>query len=92
MTMATAVTPTLSIVGSSTRYSDRILTPEALEFVARLHGEFADRRDGLLARRKTRLAELMGGHPLRFPADTASIRSSEWRVAPAPRDLDDRRV
>jgi malate synthase len=92
MTMATAVTPTLSIVGSSTRYSDRILTPEALEFVARLHREFSGRRDELLARRKSRLADLMAGHRLRFPAETESVRSSDWRVAPAPRDLDDRRV
>jgi malate synthase len=90
--MATAVTSALSIVGSPTRFSDRILTPEAMEFVARLHREFGDRRDELLSRRKTRLADLMSGHPLRFLPETEQVRSSGWRVAPAPRDLDDRRV
>src|SRR5690349_6236811 len=38
--MATAVTSTISIVGPRTRFSDRILTPEALDFVARLQHEF----------------------------------------------------
>src|SRR3954471_17944402 len=53
--MATAVTPTISIVGPRTRFSDRILTPEALDFVARLQHEFGGRRLELLERRKARL-------------------------------------
>src|SRR5437762_2748005 len=90
--MATAVTAPLSIVGPRTRYSDRILTPEALEFVARLQHEFGARRNELLERRRTRLASLMAGERLDFLPETADIRSGAWQVAPAPRDLDDRRV
>jgi malate synthase len=90
--MATTVTPTLSIVGPRTRFSERVLTPEALEFVGRLHREFGGRREFLLARRKDRLASLMNGKSLDFLPETAEIRSGGWKVAAAPRDLDDRRV
>ena len=90
--MATAVTPTLSIVGPPTRFSDRVLTAEALEFVGRLQQEFGPRREELLARRAERLAALMKGQRLGFLPETAEIRAAEWKVAPSPRDLDDRRV
>jgi malate synthase len=68
-----------------------ILTPEALAFVADLHTHFASRRDELMARRAQRAAEIAGGAKLGFLPETASIRSSEWSVAPAPADLNDRR-
>jgi malate synthase len=90
--MATAVTPTLSIAGSRTRFSDRILTPGALDFVARLQQEFGARREALLERRKSQLAALMAGQRLDFLPETSEIRSGSWKVAPAPADLDDRRV
>src|SRR6476469_8229872 len=92
MCMATTVTPTLTIVGPRTDYSDRILTPDALDFVGRLHREFGGRRESLLARRKERMASLMGGKPLDFLPETSGVRSGDWKVAPAPPDLDDRRV
>lgn len=90
--MATAVTSTLTIVGPRTHFSASVLTPEALDFVGRLQHEFGARREGLLARRKERLAALERGRRLDFPADTKEIRTGNWTVAPAPRDLDDRRV
>ena len=68
-----------------------ILTPEALAFVADLHTHFASRRDELLARRAQRAAEIAKGAQLGFLPETASIRSSDWSVAPAPADLNDRR-
>jgi malate synthase len=68
-----------------------ILTPEALAFVADLHTHFASRRDELLARRAQRAAEIATGAQLGFLPETASIRSSDWSVAPAPADLNDRR-
>src|SRR3954466_7771986 len=61
MSMATTITSPLTIVGPSTHFSDRVLTPEALDFVARLQQEFGPRRESLLARRKERLAGLMSG-------------------------------
>jgi malate synthase len=71
---------------------DEILTPDALGLVAELHREFDGRRRELLARRAERDARLAAGGTLDFPAETADIRSGDWRVAePAP-GLVDRRV
>jgi malate synthase len=69
-----------------------ILTPEALSFLASLAGEFDSRRQELLARRKTRQAEIDSGKLPDFLPETAEIRSAEWTVAPIPADLQDRRV
>src|SRR5881394_1188627 len=44
----------LTVVGARTRESDRVLTPEALAFVERLHVEFGDRRRALLEARQQR--------------------------------------
>src|ERR1700730_10604463 len=69
-----------------------VLTPEALGFVGRLQGEFGARRLELLRLRDERQARLDAGESPEFLAGTRSIRESEWRVATAPRDLQDRRV
>src|SRR5882672_6502463 len=80
------------IIGSATTHSARVLTPEALEFVCRLHREFNPAREQLLAARADRRTRIEQGEALDFRADTAGIRQSDWQVADAPRDLDDRRV
>lgn len=72
--------------------SDRILTPAAREFLAGLHSAFGARRDELLVKRAERRAEAARTGRLDFLAETAEIRSAQWRVAPAPADLTDRRV
>src|ERR1700716_712975 len=75
--------------------ADTILTPDALGFVAALHRDFDGRRREILAGRAARRRELAAhpiGAPLDFPTETASMREGDWRVAPAPADLDDRRV
>ncbi|MCE7007754.1 malate synthase A [Kibdelosporangium philippinense] len=72
--------------------SDRILTPEAHAFLAGLHSAFGARRDELLAKRAERRAEAARTGRLDFLSETAEIRSAQWRVAPAPADLTDRRV
>ncbi|HEY2065118.1 MAG TPA: malate synthase A [Gemmatimonadaceae bacterium] len=72
-----------------------VLTPAALAFVAELHRAFAARRREVLDRRASRRKELAthpAGAPLDFPSETAAIREAPWTVAPAPPDLDDRRV
>src|SRR5258708_4490584 len=69
-----------------------MITPEALDFVTRLHREFNPVREELLARRAARRERLAAGEALGFLLDTANVRSGDWRVAPAPQDLDDRRV
>ena len=82
----------VSVLGEATPSVDRVLTSEALAFVSSLQRRFEARRRDLLARRKARHAEIQGGARLGFLPDTREIRESEWRVAPAPTDLDDRRV
>src|SRR5581483_11502557 len=72
---------------------ERVLTHEALGFVAGLHREFDARRRELLGRRAGRQAELDAGRLPDFLEETCSVREDpDWRVAPAPRDLRDRRV
>jgi malate synthase len=69
-----------------------VLTPEALGFVGKLQREFVSRRLELLRLRDERQARLDAGESPEFLAATRSVRESEWRVAAAPSDLQDRRV
>ena len=69
-----------------------ILTPEALAFVAELHRRFEPRRQQLLSRRAVRQREFDGGKLPDFLPETRAIRDSEWKIAPQPKDLLDRRV
>lgn len=69
-----------------------ILTPEALSFVAELHRRFDARRRELLARREERQAQLDAGELPDFLPETAHIRAGDWKIAPLPEDLHDRRV
>ena len=71
---------------------DTILTPSALAFVAKLHRELNPARLQLLERRRVRQAELDAGTLPRFLPETRSVRDADWRVAPVPADLQDRRV
>lgn len=72
---------------------DEVLTPDALEFVAKLHRATAERRQELLQARRTRRAEIAAGQDPRFLPETAEIRNDpSWRVAPPAPGLEDRRV
>ncbi|MFG2292423.1 malate synthase A [Streptomyces sp. NPDC048603] len=71
---------------------DEVLTEAALAFVAELHRRFAPRRAELLARRAERRAEIARTSTLDFLPETAQIREGDWKVAPAPAALNDRRV
>jgi malate synthase len=70
---------------------DRILTPEAIDFVVGLDREFGALRRELLERRAVRRLELAAGVRPAFPVVGPASRT-DWRVAPAPADLEDRRV
>jgi len=70
----------------------RILNPEAREFLTQLAKKFESRRQELLARRRVRQQEIDAGKLPDFLPGTASIREAEWKVAPIPSDLLDRRV
>ncbi|RJQ75613.1 malate synthase A [Pseudonocardiaceae bacterium YIM PH 21723] len=84
----------VEIVGESGGRFAEILTPEAVEFVARLDREFAERRVELLAARRQRRERIAAGHEtLGFLADTKHIREDDsWTVAGAAPGLVDRRV
>src|SRR6202050_4360238 len=69
-----------------------ILTPQALAFVAALHRKFDARRVELLQARTARQARLTAGELPDFLPATRNIRESQWRVAPIPKDLLNRRV
>ena len=69
-----------------------ILTPEALEFIATLHREFDGRRKGLLEQRMRVQAQIDRGEFPDFPRETREIREGDWKAAPIPPDLRDRRV
>ena len=69
-----------------------ILTPEALAFVELLQRELGPRRRELLERRTERQRELDAGVRPDFLAETKDVRDGDWRVAPPPPDLQDRRV
>ena len=84
--------PGITLLGKPVDRGELVLTPEALEFVADLNREFRDRRNELLAARTERREKLAQDPRLRFLDETADVRAAEWRVAPAPADLTDRRV
>jgi malate synthase len=71
---------------------EEILTPEAIGFLAELHREFDAPRRELLVAREKRYAELASGGLLDFLPQTATVRTSEWQVAPPAPGLADRRV
>jgi malate synthase len=82
----------LEVVAPPVPGADEILTPDALAFVADLQRRFGRERVSLLEARVDRQAELDAGVLPDFPIATAEIRKADWTVAPAPADLDDRRV
>jgi malate synthase len=69
-----------------------LLGPDARAFLARLHRCFEPARQERLAARVQRQAAFDGGALPDFRADTAAIRDGDWRVAPIPAALLDRRV
>jgi malate synthase len=69
-----------------------VLTPGALDLVVALEREFRDRREELLQTRAERQERVAAGELPEFLESTRHIREGDWSVAPAPPDLQDRRV
>jgi malate synthase len=86
------MTDSATIRGGIVPEIDRVLTPEAVGFLTRLHRRFEPARQEILEARRQRADRLTAGEPLDFLQETVSVRESDWSVAPAPADLDDRRV
>jgi malate synthase len=71
---------------------ERVVTADALAFAAGLERKFGAERRRLLARRQELQGRLDAGWKPDFLSETAAIRAADWRVAPIPRDLEDRRI
>lgn len=69
-----------------------IFTPEAREFLFELHRSFEPTRQRLLAERARKQKLYDEGALPDFPQTTRELREQEWKVAPIPADLQDRRV
>jgi len=82
----------VEIKGPQGERFEEILTPDALDFVVRLHREFDATRRELLAARVERQQELDGGGTLDFLPDTREVRDGDWTIAPEPDALQNRRV
>ena len=91
--MAHIYSPGIEIRAEITPNYATILTPEAMDFVAKLQRGFGERRTELLAARAKRQKLWDAGQLPDFLPETAHIRNdSTWRVNPCPADLQDRRV
>ena len=69
-----------------------ILTADASRLLTKLARQFEPLRQELLARRRVRQQRMDAGELPDFLSETAHVREEEWKVAPIPRDLEDRRV
>lgn len=80
------------VIGAVKPVYERILTPDALGFVAGLHRAFNAERERLLAARAARQHRIDAGELPGFLEETAPVRQAAWSVAAAPAGLNDRRV
>lgn len=69
-----------------------ILTPQALDFLEKLHNHFNEQRIKQLEYRQQLQEELNGGKRLDFLEETKHIREGNWTIEQLPKDLQDRRV
>jgi len=85
-------TPALRVAPTGIARAPEVLTPGALELLARLHRRFNPRRLELLGARAERQREFDSGVLPDFLPQTETVRRADWRIAAVPHDLVDRRV
>ena len=84
---------TIEVLADAGEAGRRVLTQEAVAFVADLQRRFNPRRLELLAARGERQDRIAAGELPDFLEATRAVREDlDWHVAPAPQDLLDRRV
>ncbi|WP_087972649.1 malate synthase A [Oceanobacillus rekensis] len=71
---------------------EELLTPEALNFIGKLHQHFDERRRNLLEIRQQIQQKLNEGKQLNFIEETKKVREGNWTIDRLPKDLQDRRV
>ncbi|HYW86245.1 MAG TPA: malate synthase A, partial [Chloroflexota bacterium] len=81
MSTTTPSTAGVELRGPAVARSEEVLTPAALEFVARLQREFSSTREKLLQARAERQQRFDAGELPDFLSDTRHIREADWRVA-----------
>ncbi|MHB1808977.1 MAG: malate synthase [Solirubrobacteraceae bacterium] len=86
------MTASLEVAVAPSERARAVLSPDALAFLAELHGRFDPRRRELLAQRAERLSRLRAGGTLDFLTDTREIREGAWSVPPPRADYADRHV
>jgi len=86
------VSPSIKVKPSQVDGHATVLTQDAIDFVAHLDQKFHSRRDELLKARTERRNKVGAGGTLDFLPETKSVREGNWKVAPAPASLNDRRV
>ncbi|MBX3509473.1 MAG: malate synthase A, partial [Parvibaculum sp.] len=89
---ATTIAEGIIVKGAIKPGYERILTPEALAFAASLERKHGARRRELLAARAERQKKFDAGALPDFLPETQHIREGDWKVAPIPKDLLDRRT
>ena len=82
----------IAVTGAAGARHDEILSSEALAFLGGLHRAFDARRRKLLAARMQRQVRFDAGEMPDFLPETQAVRDGDWRVAPIPASLQDRRV
>jgi malate synthase len=92
--MSARFTSRTDVAGPSGERFDEILTPAAVDFIARLDNAFAGRRRELLDARRKRREKLASGElSLGFLPETRWIRNDQsWHVPPPAPGLEDRSV
>ncbi|MBL8215310.1 MAG: malate synthase A [Bryobacterales bacterium] len=92
MSVEPAIQSTFSLTVPEGAAEAAVLTNDARQFLIALANRFEGRRQEILEARRQRLAQLHAGATLDFLPETAPIRNADWKVAPIPDDLQDRRV
>jgi malate synthase A len=90
--MALDLTHSKALVLRDVAGAERVLTPEALEFLVALNAEFAKPLRALLAARVSRQHGYDTGHLPEYLLETQDIRRGDWQAAGVPEALQDRRV
>ncbi len=83
---------TVQVHGPATAAAQAILTPDALRFVGLLCHKFDGRRRALLEARKRRAQEFDAGDAPQYLAPSPATQDLNWKCAPVPDDIQDRRI
>ncbi len=92
MAKTTELPARVDVCGEMRPGYERVLTPAAIAFLAGLERKFRDERQRLLDRRSEIQQRLERGWKPDFLPETKAIRDADWRVAPIPDDIQDRRI